>query len=153
MWPVFTVCEIQANNALVGELSSTTVGQSTWVDEGWVGHLKLGDRLFYGRWHADGDRWRFNPDSPLPEVSVGSALSAIDSYWGERMAIVLNATLTWSQRQWTDSPDHNHCDICWATISTFESVVCYVSSQDDIVCDNCYRKHIMQRDCSFVPGS
>ena len=150
MWPTFSVAEVDANGAPLGSVDIVSVGKETWVGDRYLGYLKLKDSLIPGRWHNHDAGWRFAPDEPATFLP-GHNYSVLDGYWGERALIATDASLTWSTDAWTDINDHDHCSICWATISTIAESNYYQSSANDRVCSACYRNYVSQRDISFVP--
>ena len=150
MWPTFTVTELLPDGSPAGTVDFLTIGESTWVGDRAIGYLKLADSLIAGRWHTHDRGWRFVADDPVT-FSAGNTFPVIDCYWGERVLIATDRTLEWSPAVWTDANDHDHCSICWATISTLVESNYYESQTIDSVCEFCYRKHVSQRDISFVP--
>ena len=150
MWPTFTVTELLPDGSPAGTVDFLTIGESTWVGDRARGYLKLADSLISGRWHTHDRGWRFVADDPVT-FSAGNTFPVIDCYWGERVLIATDRTLEWSPAVWTDANDHDHCSICWATISTLVESNYYKSQTIDSVCEFCYGKHVSQRDISFVP--
>jgi hypothetical protein len=93
--------------------------------------------------------------------------AAVNEQRGERALIALDRTLDWQQltfeprdaiKTYPDGGkeeidggwDHEHCAICWATISSHENPVFMKSSQDDCVCLACFRKHVEPRNIDFI---
>ena len=150
MWPSFSVSELLDDGSPVGAIDVLTVGKETWVGDRYIGYLKRSDSLVFGRWHAHDRGWQFSPNV-AHSFTVGDNFSVIDGYWGERVLIATDPTLKWSPSVWTDATDHDHCSICWATISTLAEPNYYQNATPDSVCAACYRKHVSQRDISFVP--
>ena len=150
MWPTFSVTEILPCGNPVGAIDFLTVGKKTWVSDRSIGYLKLDDSLLFGNWHTHDRGWRFAPKS-VATFAVGNEYSVIDGYWGERVLIATDPNLKWSPAVWTNTNDHDHCAICWATISTLAESNHYKNQTPDSVCASCYQQHVSQRDISFVP--
>ena len=150
MWPTFSVVEVLTDGSPVGSVSFLAVGKETWVGDRHIGYLKLPDALVCGRWHTHDRCWQYAPDVAAT-FSVGDTFSVLDGYWGERVLIATDPTLDWPPAVWTDANDHDHCSICWATISTAAEPHYYTNPTPDSVCATCYRQYVSQRDISFVP--
>lgn len=84
-------------------------------------------------------------------------LEVLDGYWGDRADLVLDTSLIWNRHQWTDAADHDHCAICWATISTQEKsehfAARYPEGRRDRVCAPCYHNYVSKRALGFIPGA
>jgi len=92
----------------------------------------------------------------------------LDGYWGERAAIVLDSRRIWNkvffkprdaiktmlqsgdQKLVKDGWDHEHCCVCWATISRNEQSCYMVSDKKDCLCLSCYENYVAKKDLSFV---
>lgn len=48
--------------------------------------------------------------------------------------------------------DHEHCDICWATISPHVDPVGWFSKPDHWVCCRCYNNFVVRRSLDFIVG-
>ncbi len=112
-------------------------------------------------------------------IAARDSIPFFDGYWGERAVIVLNEALQWRKETFKTGdairyymvrdgdtlrpylgdgqPEieaggntHNHCDICWATISESENHQYMRSSNDDGICVDCFRKYVGQRSIGFV---
>lgn len=107
-----------------------------------------------------------NSDSKL-KINKGDAIPFFDGYWGERALTVLENSLSWEE--WTlEPPDaiktyndgrkeeisggwyHEHCEICWATISQDENHIYMKSNQDDITCLECFGKYVKAKNVDFI---
>lgn len=155
-YPTFLVMEIARDDsrvALQGNVSVTRVGRETWVGDRHIGYLKRGAFLAPGRWHDGGNRWSFVLDRPehVSELEGAPALEVLDGYWGERAALVLDQSLVWHKDRWTDAADHDHCAICWASISTQENGEHFAAGCGDRVCAPCYRNYVSKRALGFIP--
>ena len=112
-------------------------------------------------------------------LKTGETYSYLDSYWGERAALVLDESLEWSRvefvpqdavewrnehglRHWAKVGgsstgellkggwDHEHCEICWETISQHDQKHGYVNQHDQWVCEQCYSKKVGPKRISFI---
>ncbi|MEW6026128.1 MAG: hypothetical protein AB1599_02385 [Planctomycetota bacterium] len=87
-------------------------------------------------------------------------------YWQERAEIVLDKSLRWSPVNFEPRDaikhkndgstetikngwDHEHCNICWATISLHENTSYMKSNKNHDICLECFEKYIKQRSIEF----
>lgn len=131
--------------------------------------------------------FRAQTDQDLTGLVVGESYVYLDSYWGERAEVVLNRTATWSKTKFLardaieyvrdgqrlqteatdDAPtggrivpgawDHEHCAVCWFTISSeMSGWVSYAFpahrrvANDEWVCLECYEKYVKPGSLAFV---
>ena len=150
-FPTFIVIE-RRTDELVGSVSSTKVGGETWVADRYPGFLKHGDSLFPGRWHSAGENWKFALDKAQTNESLPASdeFQILDSYWGERVELVLNRRIVWRDNQWTVPDDHDHRAICWATIAVGENQNHFVATTSERVCRSCYEAYVSTRALTFI---
>jgi len=167
--PILTVSEVKPDSPQIkGEVS-----RWHWVGEGHIAYLYLNeDRFIEGKFRSvdeSSKRVSFaikNPDY-IPEVKPGESIPYFDGYWGERAIIVLDHSLEWNETSFKvrdavfhykdgttkvepDVWDHEHCAICWATISENDNQRYMKSSQDDYVCLNCFRNYVEPKNIDFI---
>jgi hypothetical protein len=101
--------------------------------------------------------------------NFGSTYPLLDGYWGERVKIVLDASRKWKRVKFKPRDgimhyndgrveeikggwDHEHCKICWQTISAFEDEenFGYVDQADIWLCQSCYKKYKIPKSITFV---
>ena len=85
---------------LIGVISSDTWGGQKWVDDKWIGSLRVADSVVFGRWHRRGAHWGFavdREDNPIVEFFKGQEVELIDGYWGERVGLVINGSIVWER--------------------------------------------------------
>jgi hypothetical protein len=158
LFPTFHVIERRLDDdqvALLGSVSATEAAGNTWVADRYLGYLKHGDSLVYGRWHSAGDHWKFVVDKSqnTSGLSDGNEFEILDSYWGERVELVLNRGITWRPDSWTKSDDHDHCSICWATISIAQNENHFLATTHDRVCTSCYKAYVRPRALDFIAAA
>ncbi len=150
--PKFGVSEVVLDPfRLLGTLSSTEYGPDTWVKPGWLGDLRHEALVLSGRWSRTGDAWVFTPTAEDAEHLVGETreFQVLDGYWGERVWLTLDPSLSWRESIASDIPDHEHCRICWATISASENTHHY-AADGLVICPKCYAAHIRNRSLDFT---
>ena len=117
---------------------------------------------------------------PVSDLEISNCYLVLNGYWGERAALVLTPDNRWAKTPFIPSKanavhipgsgtvmtdagkplsaqkdervwDHEHCAICWATISEHPNTQSYgYRNQDDIwVCQNCYQKYVVKRSVEF----
>jgi hypothetical protein len=155
MYPKFTIREIQDNQGrieLLGQLSSTQCDGQKWIDVKWLGFLQDREHLFYGRWHNAGNLWRFVFERVYEEadLQLGQELVVYDGYWGERVELVLNKNIDWREALFKAKRDHDHCAICWVTISQEENREYKLGDSRNAVCLNCFENYIQRKDVGFI---
>ena len=113
-------------------------------------------------------------------LQEGQTYSIFDGYWGERAELVLDGTRNWQRRsfepstgiwnpvsgvlkkatQRTEDPkeslksgawDHEHCAICWTTISRAERELHegYVDQNGVWVCVSCFETYVAPKSLAF----
>ena len=155
-FPTFNVIERRANDdgvSLFGTVSSTQFGNATWIGDRYLGFLKHGDVLIHGRWHMHGERWQFRVDASETneQVPAGNLFQILDGYWGQRAKLVLDRNIVWRPEQWQDQDDHDHCAICWATISSSGNQAHFAAPTGERVCNACYDAYVHTRALAFIP--
>jgi hypothetical protein len=100
---------------------------------------------------------------------VGKDYPLLDGYWGDLVELVFNNSITWKQVKFEhhDSTahypdgkveiikggwDHEHCQICSQTISTFEkdNNYGYVNQDDNWLCESCYQRYVLKKSLDFI---
>jgi len=167
--PVLVVSDVQRHSPqLKGEVS-----RWHWVGEGHIAYLYLGgDRFVEGKFRNVNESTKSvsfafkHPDS-VSEIKPGEPIPYLDGYWGERALIVFDKKLDWHETtfQVRDAVhhrmdgtskvdpggwDHEHCAICWATISENENRNFVKSTQGHFVCLDCFRNHVEPRSIDFI---
>jgi hypothetical protein len=121
----------------------------------------------------------FTPDDPiqLAKLEIGRAYPQLDGYWGERAELVFNRSLLWREREYqpTDAVrersgtmrpfsgavpaggvlvkggwDHEHCAICWETISQKANPIGLHAAPDHWICKGCYQRFVQARSLDFI---
>ena len=124
-FPTFKINQVtktEKNLELTGVISSDSFNGHKWVDDKWVGSLKIDDSLLFGRWHKQISDWKFVIDSEdytKADFFVGQEVELIDGYWGERVELVVDKSIKWKEAIYlaTEKRDHDHCLICRTTTS------------------------------------
>ena len=49
-----------------------------------------------------------------------------------------------------DGWEHEHCDICMATISNNKNIVYMKSNNDDNICLDCFENYILKKNIDFI---
>lgn len=158
LFPRFSVAAVSPSPPrarLIGSVSSVRFGRETWVGDRYLGYLKHGSFLAPGRWHLGKDHWEFALDQPqhLNDLEGIPELEVLDGYWGERVALVLDARAKWTTDQWSEKVGHEHCTICWATISESENRDHFVATSGERVCAPCYREYVSSRSLGFIAAA
>ncbi|MBK8186030.1 MAG: hypothetical protein IPK77_01525 [Cellvibrio sp.] len=156
MYPKFTITDVNFPGSVVGSLDRLNQGEENWVGDNFVGFLYKDSTLSFGRWFKEGTKWRFTFDKNemLNTIFViGETIDCLDGYWGERVELVVSGKFNWKCENYKgkENWDHDHCEICWATISEIENAVHYCSEGKHPICKECYDKHVSIRDLSFLP--
>lgn len=156
MFPKYKIVKIEDNGqSVVGNLNRTNQGKEKWIDKNYVGSLLKGHDIAFGRWFKEDDLWRFRFDENESEklsLVIGELVYAVDGYWGERIELVYNKNLSWAnsifkaEGNW----DHDHCLICWGSISEQENTNYFIGNKKHSVCAECYENHVKATDISFV---
>lgn len=123
---------------------------------------------------------RFAPDNPaeLAKLQVGRSYPLLDGYWGERAELVLNVALVWREREyaaqdavWCERSrtlrpysgevpeggtlikggwDHEHCEICWETISQQTAPAAVFAEPNHWICKSCFQQFVVPRSLGFI---
>jgi hypothetical protein len=110
-----------------------------------------------------------NDPSSRDLFKIGSAFPFLDGYWGERSHLVYDTSRDWQRVQFVpyDSAfyhndgraevieggwDHEHCAICWQTISPSEpdNEYGYRDQDDTWVCQTCYEQYVVPKCLDFI---
>ncbi len=156
MYPKYTINKVNPSISVVGSIDRLKQGRENWIGDNYLGFLYKNNTLFYGRWLKEGEKWRFSfKESKLSTASfvAGEVVNVLDGYWGERVDLVISADFNWALQTFKakDNCDHEHCKICWATISETENTNYYCSSGAHPICKKCHNNHVSTKDLSFVP--
>jgi hypothetical protein len=152
-FPKFSVQRVEHSPpALVGQLSSTAFESETWVRDGAIGVLRSGATFISGRWQSTEAAWLFAPDNAtaLHGLRPPCEFDVFDGYWGERAELVLDQTLIWQAAIWLDAADHDHCRVCWNSISATENSAHFVAAAHLRVCAECHAAYVRGRSLSFI---
>jgi hypothetical protein len=158
MFPTFKINQVikaEKGIELIGSISSDSFNGHKWVDDKWVGSLRINDSMVFGRWHKQNSDWKFivnSEDNSKSDFSVGHQVELIDGYWGERVELVIDKSIKWKEVTYlaTDRNDHDHCLICWATISEIENKQYMIANERTAVCLNCFEIYIKQGNFDFI---
>jgi hypothetical protein len=82
----------------------------------------------------------------------GASYRYLDGYWGERARLTLDGRLIWTEHNFVPKApgDHDHCVICWATISSVENANHMRSNADSAICGACYGNYVLPRNVDFI---
>ena len=130
------------------------------IGEGWIGYLISDERTFsYGRFFGyDPTTFRavFRPDAKEPGAELRLATyHYADGYWGERIELVFDKHSHWTRAKFETrgKRDHEHCSICWATLSETERPFGYVDQRNRWVCEECFLNSIEPRTPAFIDAN
>lgn len=157
LYPHFTVARVVTDaegTCLIGTASSLKFGREQWINDGWLGFLKIESVLIKGRWRRIGQSWEFrlSHQTDVEWMEKFSELEVLDVYWGERAEIALNEKRHWKRSAFkaTAGCDHYHCEICWAKIWEPENRE-FMKSQDNVnICLSCYERVVIPRSLEFI---
>ena len=150
-----------------------SVSRWQWVGEGHIAYLYLGGTKFIeGKFRNVNEISRsvcfaFKHPDRVPEIQPGESIRYFDGYWGERALLVFDDSLGWHERVFEPRDavktfhdghteeipggwDHDHCSICWATISQRENTTFVKSIHNDSVCMECYRLYVLAKSIDFI---
>ena len=162
--PKFKVTQ-HIDSGLLGTVSCETVeiqGEPrAWVSDGALVFLVCDRQVYEGHWHRDGVDWIFAPRESTGEIPADSVeFSVFDAYWGKRVQLVFEESLSWEKQTWT-TDGHDHCAICWESINALPgSAEHFAADGNDGIrfhssersCVKCYDEYISRNDTSFVPA-
>lgn len=122
----------------------------------------------------------FTPDASvdLTKLHVGRSYPQLDGYWGDRAELALDRSLIWREREYQapdavwfersrtmrpfsdEIPDggvlvkggwnHEHCQICWETISQQTNPIGLFAEPNHWICKECYARFIIPRSLDFI---
>lgn len=120
-----------------------------------------------------------NNEEESSQITIAQKLFYLDGYYGDKAELVLNKKINWNKQTFeaTDAVevksgilrkvtqndlekdnrtissgwDHEHCEICMATIGNCGEPTGYRNQRDEWVCRECYLNYIEKRDVSFIP--
>jgi hypothetical protein len=170
--PTFLITQIQGVSCRGVFVPSRLIG------DGWPACLVVGEtRLVWGEFR-DVDvalrtaTFQIRELSELRYLEVGRAYTYLDSYWGVRAQLVMNASHVWhlvefAPRDAVESPgkggadstpaalvpggwDHEHCEICGEKIGRAGQEDGYVNETDLWVCRRCYDQFVSRRSLEFI---
>lgn len=158
MFPTFKINQIvktEKSLELTGSISSDSFNGHKWVDDKWTGSLKVNESIVFGRWHKQNSVWKFavdSEDTSKVDFSIGQEVELIDGYWGERVELVIDKSINWKEAAFsaTDRIDHDHCLICWATISEIENRQYTLANERTAVCLNCFETYVTKGSFDFI---
>lgn len=158
MFPKFKIIQIMKNEnklELIGTISSDSFKDHKWVDDKWVGSLKLNDSIIFGRWYKETNDWKFivdKEDIAKANFAIEQEVELVDGYWGERVELVIDKSIKWREAIYlaTGKRDHDHCLICWARISEIENKHYLIANEQDAVCSDCFENYIKQVSFDFI---
>jgi hypothetical protein len=158
MFPSFKINQVikaEKGLELTGIISSDSFRGHKWVNDKWVGSLRINDSMVFGRWYKQNSDWKFVvdfEDIPKADFSVGQKVELIDGYWGERVELVIDKSIRWKEAIYsaTDRNNHDHCFICWATVSEIENKQYMLANERVAVCLNCFKVYIKQGSFDFI---
>ena len=102
------------------------------------------------------------------KIMAGTEYEYLDGYWGQKAGLIFDSTLTWQRKEVvsrdaifhvTDGTvseipggwDHEHCSICWETISQFtEQKTGYVNQKNQWVCTACFESYVKPKCLDFI---
>jgi hypothetical protein len=155
VFPLFKVSkliEVHEGIGLLGVLNTVTFGHDCWVDKNWLGYLRTGSVLIKGRWSKADDLWMFSCKTDSEIITQGNEFEVFDSYWGQRAEIALNENRYWTHKSYQAKPDwtHDHCDICWTTISELQNREHMQSDDGFQICLDCHMRIVVPRTLDFI---
>jgi hypothetical protein len=130
-------------------------GFRSWVAERWLAYVYVDGTFVRGRFmavDASSHRCRFQPDlaQDVACIRVGEAYPFLTSYWGERAELVL-LERPWQHARFDPSEvNHEHCAICWETLSPESRPDGYVTPPDIWICEACHRDFVIPRSLAFI---
>jgi hypothetical protein len=148
-------------------LSKIKVG---WTADFYMGHDKFVETRFLNINYQDLSGAILVNDLTRKDLfKIGAAYPFIDGYWGERAHLVYDSSREWRKvkfvpqdatRYHSDGTteiveggwDHEHCAICWQTISPNElgNEYGYQDQNDSWVCQTCYKQYIVPKSLDFI---
>lgn len=166
--PTFTV------DRLASVAESVTVGGRfqglVQVKSGWLVYLHVGAGHFLrGRFsevNAEAATGALLIDAVGgAQLAVGRSYPYLDSYWGERAALVHDQSRAWTLTEFHPRGavqgqeiipggwDHEHCRICWEEIAEYAQRFGYRDAGDDWVCERCYRSYVVPKSLDFITAA
>jgi hypothetical protein len=153
---------------------SISFDEPRWIGERWIACIMLSPgRFIWGRFASISTEDRtakFILDNKK-EVSlfqIGSEYEYLDGYWGERAELVFDSSHKWEKTEFVprdelrhlangttevvpDGWDHEHCRICWESISQVdEQKYGYKDQNDKWLCDQCFHSYVEQKKIDFI---
>jgi hypothetical protein len=158
MLPEFSITAIEKIDGALfiwGQLDRTEQGKEKWIKDGVSDSLIKKGTIVSGRWYKEENIWQFRvDDSETDKISffVGETVSVVDGYWGERVRLVFDTSMKWVKAEFKIKGrwDHDHCDICWQTISENENTTHYIGNDQHPICIDCYQNYVKPCDLSFI---
>ena len=155
-YPIFTIAKVvegEKGLGLVGSVSSEYCKNEKWLDDNWLGYLKDDESIFHGRWRSENDQWKFLvdlEDARGMDFNENQNFTVFDGYWGERVELVTNRNIQWQNAFYQEEGNHDHCAICWATLSERENQKHMRGDGEVAVCLSCFESYIKPRSFGFI---
>ena len=152
-----------------------SVSRWQWVGENYCAYLYVNqEKLIEGKFRDVNEVNRsvmFVTTGFAPNfMKVDETYPFFDGYWGQRAVLVFDNTLSWQETAFEPRDavthnvdgttelvrggwDHEHCDICWATIDLQENTVYMKNNDHAIVCLGCFENYILKKSIEFIPDS
>jgi hypothetical protein len=145
-----------------------------WMGEQWCACILFPDnKLIWGRFasiNADNRTAIFTLDNANETAlfQIDSEHEYLDGYWGERAELVFDTKRHWLQTEFapcdavrhlahgkteavTGGWDHEHCEICWESISQFDEQKCgYKDQNNNWVCEKCFHSFVEPKKIDFI---
>jgi hypothetical protein len=139
---------------LIGTLNTIKYGRERWIDEDWIGYLRVDSVFIKGRWNRIGELWAFSISNHIDAERIKGqfVFDVFHGYWGGRAEIALNEDRQWERTvfQTVGNCDHYHCEICSAKIWERENRE-YMHSNDNLnICLSCYERAVVPHSLEFI---
>lgn len=110
--------------------------------------------------------FRARLEEDLKRLEIGRTYKIVDGYYGWKAEPVLDRERVWTRRVFEPKDaiktyydgrreeipggwDHEHCEICYATISPKKQPEGYADQEDRWVCIRCYETYVQPRSLAF----
>jgi hypothetical protein len=153
---------------------SISFHEPKWIGEQWIACIMLSPGKFiWGRLASiktEDKTAQFILDNEKETAlfQIGYEYEYLDGYWGERAELTFDTTRNWKRTEFVprdavrhlangtteDEPggwDHEHCEICWETISQVdEHKFGYKDQNDKWLCEQCFKSYILPKYLDFI---